>query len=202
MWLRRPNNNILECKSYSHDLNFLWKNNNIYVMDNHLAAGWCWLNSLTHREHYNFFHVDRHEDLCGGCATQDELRQIKDKHPFDINQYCEFTFDHGISTPPYPYNKVFSWDTYIKQLQYMFPHWFTKCYFACPDIVTDNLNTTLSLNITYNPKNLEIYENIKYWICEQNPDKKWIFNLDLDYFFNDEGMKIYSDEYIKAFAQN
>ena len=203
MWLRKSEGNILERKSSSHNLNFLWQEKNIYVMDNHLAAGWCWLNSLTHEEDYNFFHVDRHEDLCGGLATQEDLERIKGCYPFNIDAYCNFTFERGISTPAAPYNKVFSWDTYIKQLQKMFPHWFVECYFACHNNnVYDNPGTTdLPLNIVYNKTNLEIYNNISYWLSDKN-ERKWIFNLDFDYFFNDEGMQIYSDEYIKAFAQD
>ena len=202
MWIKKSYGNIYEKESSTHFLNFLWQNTNIYVMDNHLAAGWCWLNSLNTEESYNFFHVDQHEDLCGGFATRGDLERIREQYPFDINTYCNFTFNRGVSTPQYPYNKVFSWDNYIKQLQYMFPHWFSDCYFACPDIVEDNPRyTTLPLHISYNPTNLEIYNNIKYWVC-RDLEKKWIFNLDLDYFFDREGMQIYTDDYIRTFAQD
>ncbi len=202
MWLRKPIGNIYEKGSFVHDLNFLWKNGNIYVMDNHLAAGWCWLDCLDQDGAYNFFHVDRHKDLAGGMATTEDLDRIKEQYPFDIDTYCAFTFDRGIATPEPPYNKVFSWDNYIKLLQYLYPNWFSDCYFACEEYVEDNPHRTdLPLNIVYNPTNLEIYDNIKYWVS-QTPGRKWIFNLDLDYFFNGEGMQIYSDEYIRAFARN
>ena len=202
MWLKEASDNIYDKESGTHSLNFLWQDRNIYVMDNHLAAGWCWLNSLNPNEQYNFFHVDQHQDLCGGLATQDVLDKIKGQYPFGIDRYCNFTFERGISTPQYPYNKVFSWDNYIKQLQYMFPHWFSDCYFACPEIVEDNPPyTQLPLHITYNASNLEIYTNIQYWVCRWSK-RKGIFNLDLDYFFDKEGMRLYTDEYIKAFARN
>lgn len=203
MWIKESSENILEKESNSHYLNFLWNKENIYVMDNHLAAGWCWLNSLNPQESYNFFHVDRHPDLCGGLAKREYLDRIKERLPINIEQYCACTFDNGRSTPPDPFNKIFSWDNYIKQLQYMFPHWFEICYFACPERVEDNPRyTDLPLNIKYNPSNLEIYNNLHYWICEQHNERKWIFNLDLDYFFDNEGMQIYSNEYITAFANN
>ncbi|MCH5216371.1 MAG: hypothetical protein J1F10_05470 [Muribaculaceae bacterium] len=202
MWIRQIEKNILECESSLHTLNFLWQENNIYIMDNHLAAGWCWLDCLSQDKEYNFFHVDQHQDLCCGLATQDDLERIRNSYPFDIDIYCNFTFERGIATPTSPFNKVFTWNTYIKQLQYMFPHWFTECYFACPDYVHDNPQTTrLPLNIVYNATNLQIYNNISYWLSEKN-ERKWIFNLDFDYFFDNEGMQIYSDEYIKAFSQD
>lgn len=202
MWLKETLGNIREKESNTYTLNFLWEDRNIYVMDNHLAAGWCWLSSLNHGEQYNFFHVDQHQDLCGGLATRADLDLIKEQYPFGIDEYCNFTFNRGISTPQHPYNKVFSWDNYIKQIQYMFPNWFSNCYFACPDIVEDNPRyTQLPLHISYNPTNLEIYTNIQYWVS-QSLERKWIFNLDLDYFFDSEGMQLYTDEYIKAFAHN
>lgn len=202
MWLKEPVGNIYEKESKIYNLNFLWQNDNIYIMDNHLAAGWCWLNRLDQEESYNFFHVDQHKDLAGGLATTEDLDRIIAQYPFDIAKYCSFTVEKGTATPEYPFNKVFSWDNYIKYFQYLFPHWFSNCYFACQEYVNDNPRyTNLPLNIVYNPTNLVIYNNIKYWISE-TPERKWIFNLDLDYFFNSEGMQIYSDEYIRAFACN
>ena len=202
MWLKEPVGNIYEKESKIYNLNFLWQNDNIYIMDNHLAAGWCWLNSLDQEESYNFFHVDQHKDLAGYLSTPEDLDRIKEQIPFDIDRYCSFTFDRGITTPAPPFNRVFSWDNYIKQLQYMFPNWFSDCYFACTEYVTDNPRyTKFPLNIVYNATNLDIYNNINYWLS-QTPGRKWIFNLDLDYFFNSEGMQLYSDEYIRAFACN
>lgn len=117
MWLKETSGNIYDKESGTHSLNFLGQDRNIYVMDNHLAAGWCWLNSLNPNEQYNFFHVDQHQDLCGGLATRDVLDKIKGQYPFGIDRYCNFTFERGISTPQFPYNKVFFVKTRIYSWQ-------------------------------------------------------------------------------------
>lgn len=45
-------------------LNFLWKDpaRQTYIMDNHLAALWCWLKELSPDEQYTLFHIDWHWD--------------------------------------------------------------------------------------------------------------------------------------------
>lgn len=46
-------------------VNFLFKHDKIYVMDNHLCAGWCWLQHTDLSRKYNFVHIDYHYDLSG-----------------------------------------------------------------------------------------------------------------------------------------
>lgn len=203
MWIIEPQENLTQRESNIYGLNLLWQKDNVYIMDNHLAAGWAWMNFLDKEESYNFFHIDRHEDLCGGQATQERLEEIISELPFNIQQYTEYTFNNGDATPQPPFNKVFSWDNYIKQTQYSFPKWFQKSYFACRGNVSDPPHyTRLPLNISYCPEPFELYNNIEYWVARDNNECKWIFNLDLDYFFNDNGMRIFSDEYILELAKD
>lgn len=203
MWIIEPQENLSQKESNIFGLNLLWNRDNVFIMDNHLAAGWVWMNHLNKDESYNFFHVDRHEDLCGGLARQERLQEIISELPFTIQQYTEYTFDNGISTPQPPFNKVFSWDTYIKQTQYSFPNWFQKSYFACRGHVDDPPRyTRLPLNIIYCPEPFELYNNVEHWVVRLNNECKWIFNLDLDYFFDGKGMRIFSDEYILTFAED
>lgn len=186
-----PKNLFLK-ESNSENLNFLLRYPKAYVMDNHLAAGWGWLQELNPQKTYCLFHIDQHEDLCNG-GDYSLYRHLRENPHVSIKDYTglEFMSDH------IKY-KVFRWDTYIKQVQRLFPNWFAKCYFSCPNIVRDN-STNMSLNICYNPTPFELYENIDYWVRQEQCD--FIFNLDLDYFFN-KGMRIFSDDYIKSFAQD
>ncbi len=48
--------------SWVKDLNLLGKENNIYVMDNHVAALWCWLQEIEIKTKYNILHIDAHYD--------------------------------------------------------------------------------------------------------------------------------------------
>lgn len=49
--------------------NFLWKRQNVYVMDNHRAALWCWLQHIDPKQRYSLFHVDQHYDTLASRMT-------------------------------------------------------------------------------------------------------------------------------------
>ena len=186
---------ILNKNSGIDNLNFLLHYPKVYVMDNHLAAGWCWLQELDPEFSYCFFHIDRHEDLRGGTRFE-RYAFLKGNPHVSIEVYTGLEYEENNYK-----GKVFVWDNYIKQIQRLFPNWFSKCYFACPNVVSDPPHYTLMpLNIVYNAGPLELYNNVNYWVKhEQNP---FIVNLDIDYFFDDKGMLLYSDDYIKSFANN
>ena len=63
MWIRKPNDNLMECSSWDCHSNLLWKEDEkpIYIMDNHLSALWCWMQECDPDGKYNFMHIDRHQ---------------------------------------------------------------------------------------------------------------------------------------------
>ena len=194
MWIRTKPDNILEKESNIDNLNFLYEENNIYVMDNHLAAGWCWLQRLEPDAEYDFFHIDRHNDLL--CNAPLEYYNFLSQNPrISLDNYTGLEFQSSGQML-----KVFQWDNYIKQIHFLFPRWFNECYFSTHDlsVYDNNPEFTKRLNIKYVCSPLELYNNIAYWLCQSS--KKWIFNFDLDYFFDDQGMQIFTDEYIRSVA--
>ena len=195
MWIKERPEKLKEQESNIDKLNFLYKEDNIYVMDNHLAAGWSWLQELMPGESYNFFHIDRHADmLCN--APIDKYSFIKDNPHLPLDEYTNLEFKNV----DFVY-KVFQWDNYIKQINYLFPNWFTQCYFATHDHVVDNHpKETKIMTICYQPDPFELYNNIDYWLKDKG--NKWIFNFDLDYFFDDNGMRLFTDDYIRAMTRN
>lgn len=48
--------------SGSHEINILFKSNNFYVMDNHGAVLWTWLQHIDTKEKYKSIHIDKHYD--------------------------------------------------------------------------------------------------------------------------------------------
>lgn len=48
--------------SGAYNQNFLWRDGNTYVMDNHRAALWCWLQHITPGERLSLLHIDCHTD--------------------------------------------------------------------------------------------------------------------------------------------
>lgn len=193
MWIKKPSNELREQKSGIKNLNFVYKKENIYIMDNHLAAGWAWLQELAPNQSYNFFHIDRHRDLLMN-APIDKYEHLKGNKNITLDEYTSLAFK--TSLPDYIY-KVFQWDNYILQIKNLYPNWFIECFFATEEYVSDEY-----LNIVHNPGPFELYSNIDYWINGTYTERKWIVNLDLDYFFNDKGMILFSEQYIRAFAEN
>ena len=195
MWIKELPKNLYECKSSIDTLNFLYNEGYIYVMDNHLAAGWCWLHHLDPQKGYNFFHIDRHNDLLCN-APVDKYEFLRDTPRITLDEYTALEFKNNFLY------KVFQWDNFIKQVNYLFPNWFEVCYFATEDKCANDNNPpqTKKLNITDNCSPFELYSNLSYWITGTE-NKKWIVNVDLDYFFDDDGMQIFSEQYIRKVAQ-
>lgn len=191
-WIKTPNKKLED--SNSQHVNFLFQQNNIYIMDNHLAAGWCWVNQLDLNQSYNLFHIDRHYDLlCDDNIIQtiiiDAQLNLKD---LSFSAYC------NLLNPTLDDYKLFRWDNYILNLNLVYPNLFNEKYFA-----THENDFKPKDFITYESSIIELYDNIEFWIGSKK-NRKWILNLDLDYFFNDLGedkIQIVSDEYIKEVAK-
>ena len=49
-------------------VNFLYKEDKFYVMDNHLCAIWCWEQQINPENQYGIFHIDRHYDLLNNLS--------------------------------------------------------------------------------------------------------------------------------------
>jgi len=192
MWIKEP---IFPLgKSLNEELNFLWNKDNIYVMDNHLAAGWAWLTSIDVKKKHTLFHIDRHYDLLD--FPEVIKSEILDKgiliHELSLNDYLNLKQP---STPKdYP---LFRWDNYILNVHCAYPEIFEKTYFATQK--EDN-NSQEFVN-----KEIEFYdllENISYWIESSTND--CIVNIDIDYFFShtDCGLiQTLTDDYISCLGR-
>lgn len=191
MWIKR-NKELGE--SLHEKVNILYKENNIYVMDNHLCAAWCWLDSINVSKSYNFIHIDRHYDLLGFPNTI--KTEIIDKNielenlTFDEYQNLKQCRNAGEKWP------VFRWDNYIINLNIVFPKLFKTTYFA-----TQHDGTPKENFIHREVEFLDLFTEMDYWI---EKDEGWIVNIDIDYFFSriDEKLiQIYSNDAIGAFAK-
>jgi hypothetical protein len=82
MWIKQMPSNYYEQPSSFSGSVMLWKNEKIYVMDNHLSAIWCWLQSCDPKAEYNFMHIDMHYDLLSSL--------MKDIQPLRDNPYMSY----------------------------------------------------------------------------------------------------------------
>lgn len=205
------NKNFKNAESREDKLNLLYQEGKIYVMDNHLAAGWCWYHTLKKDEEYNFCHIDQHDDLANG--NHEYVRELFSKNKcVSLENYIDLHHKQSpkIVLPPI---KVIRWDNYILHFKGIHPEWFNKETYACHEFISGarcsltgkqpmedyfELGSDMT-QIPIHPDNIKCYD-LHHSLAEKlndNEDRLWIVNFDIDYFFHDK-CQLFSNEYIDA----
>ncbi|WDO12357.1 UPF0489 family protein [Flavobacterium sp. WW92] len=194
MWIKEPNNPLQE--SSADNLNFLYRFENVFIMDNHLAAGWSWLNTLDTDSTYKLLHVDRHYDLLD--YPQVMQSEIIDKniqiHSLELQEYLDLRRPIGNNqTAP-----IFRWDNYIGNLNILYPDLFAEKFFC-----THRMGNRLANFITEDFETYDLLANLNNLVDEENGEVQWIVNVDLDFFFgdsyDDRKIVLFSEVYIRDF---
>lgn len=207
MWI----SNVEDCYrnnigKYCTHLNFLWKSDKapIYIMDNHLAAAWCWMQECCSDEDYNFIHIDKHSDL-KGCGYPANIEFLRTNKKITLEDYIK------ISYTTHNEFQFFQWDNYIRACHYLFPNWFNTnlFYYTQPhkdhpanewgyEAFTEQTMEALYVRqgITQYVQNHETFFN-KAIFEESMRMKKWILNIDLDFFWDFNGTKVFDDQFIR-----
>ena len=194
-WIYRKN--PLE-ESGCSNMNLLYNVDKFYIMDNHLAAAWCWTQKIDTSKKYGLFHIDRHYDLLNNLGD-DYINANKDLLiSNDFNAYYSLKDNYGFS--------VIRFDNYIDTFNRLFPKLIQKIFFATHNDGSDEQGTSVSNISNYKPEIWDLQSNIKYWITESNNEiDKWIVNLDLDYFFqdfnNEENSQFLTKKYIRSICR-
>lgn len=188
-------------KGYSGAINqnLLWRDSNIYLMDNHRAALWCWQQEIDlHDKPHSILHIDRHTD-CLGANLEPHLAEMPDLRGLSITDYLAAQVVLQCDTVP-----LFRWDNYLS----IHLAAFGKQVEIIRSVDHDDGDAPEHSHCI-RPRADELPENLFYWL--QSAHSPWIINVDLDYFFcptplteTDEEIwiPIYSDEYIETvFAQ-
>ncbi len=207
MWKREVKKDDLNNLRGAYDiLKFLWKSDNapIYIMDNHLAAAWCWIQECNTNEKYNFMHIDQHADL-GVRGYAKEIAFIRTIPQISLEDYCEIKYSIYGSTP-----KSFQYDNYITACRYLFPNWFnTNLFYYTDRCIKGSTQGSGYENFSEQRKDENnIIQDIKQFIegqvfpsseldiDESMQKKKWIVNLDLDFFWDKKGNRIFDDQFV------
>lgn len=167
--------------------NFLFQSSNIYVMDNHRAALWCWLDFYKNSiKDISVFHLDRHSDALRSNLGSWVSQASTPTHvgTMDIQSYLDAT-DSGC--PP---SKLFRWDNYLSIFLDIYQSDIACCNYSVYE--GDSINHS---RVTER-KPWDIPENLSFWTSKG----KWIINIDLDYFFhevNGSFEQMYSAEYLR-----
>jgi len=173
-------------ESASSKDNVLWQKDNIFVMDNHRLALWCWFQVLEKKKSYNLFHIDAHPDM-----SESALKNFNhDLWSLSLDDY-RATWQEDINLP------LFRWDNYLEIFLRKYPELIGVTLSS-----THHLGSSKELSEEIKPFDLvkrihEIFSGKKYV-----NDLGWIVNLDLDYFFSaaPEKFELFSEEYVSSIA--
>ncbi|PCE64144.1 peptide arginase family protein [Sediminicola luteus] len=189
MWIKEPPAKL--GVSLNENVNFLYNVGNIYIMDNHLAAGWSWLQEVDGEIPHNYLHIDRHYDLLGFKKTIQT--QVIDKginlHELSFQEYLELR-QLGNNGDQF---QMFRWDNYILNLSYAYPNLFQNTFFATHD-EGNREDYFINEDLDF----LRLLSDVDSLI-DQYGDQGWILNLDIDYFYSNIGevnIQVIDDEYI------
>lgn len=184
---------ILDFQGRNHStaikLNFLWKQGNIYIMDNHRAALWCWMDSVNKGGSLNLFHVDRHFDALFSAQDYSHFPHENFEN-YSINDYLECGYDNDF----FAVTPLFRWDNYLGLFIEKYGKRISNWAFATHG------KGSAPHSISY-----AAYEPWEFPAALGELEGSWIFNLDLDYFFGrmaDGKMgRLFTDEYIIGWGQ-
>jgi hypothetical protein len=175
-----------------YDQNFLWRSGSVYIMDNHRAALWCWMQHIKAQMVHSIFHIDRHYDtLQSNMKTW--LRRFPSKWDMNIDEYLtrSYNFDDDDATD----HLLFRFDNYLSLHLHQSKKAISTCHFA-----THDDGDKPNFKGGFYPPPWELLGNLDYWIDDKQ--KPWILNIDLDYFFCDDGEddnhQMLSDGYIDS----
>lgn len=167
-------------KNYSGftEINLLQKQGNVYVMDNHLAALWCWLQEMDLSQKYNVLHIDKHYDTRRGRLEEwlEELPGYLEK--LSIESYLALRFNDGENVNGSP---MFTWDNYLPIFHSRYQANINQYHFFTHR--QGDLMTEMKPFVEEYP--VECLPDVGWLVFEENPGYKWIVNIDLDYFFRD-----------------
>ncbi len=168
--------------------NVLWKDKNVYVMDNHRLALWCWFQEMKKGERYNLFHIDAHPDL-----SESALKNFNhDLWTLSLDDYRS-CWQSDINTP------LFRWDNYIQVFLQKYPELVGVTVSA-----THQVGSSQKLSEEVKAFDLVKFSHSVFSEEKYINDLPWIVNLDLDYFFSaqPEKMQLFSDEFVESIAKS
>lgn len=184
-------------KHYSGPVNqnLLWRDGNVFLMDNHRAALWCWQQEIDlYQTPHSLLHIDRHTD-CLGANLDAHMAALPDLRQLTLNEYLDATV--ALSGGDVP---LFRWDNYLSIHLKRFSNQVTavRCIDHGDGDAPDH-------PATIRPGADEVPQNVLYWL--RRGPAPWIVNVDLDYFYfeaagegirDDTWLPMYSDEFIET----
>lgn len=159
--------------SFAFNTNFLYKKDNVYLMDNHRMAAWCWAASFDPNAKYTIIHIDKHYDTLGSNLSLLTSAIGRDIKSLSLKEYNKLEFNCGLG----PY-KVFKWDNYIPLFHHFYADSIIEYLFFTHDVGT--IPEYLKKHIQH----LSVHKLIEYFPSMFiDYTDRLIINVDIDYFF-------------------
>jgi hypothetical protein len=155
---------------------FLYQDGELFVMDNHTLAAWCWGQVIDFNSKYTLLHIDQHYDL---IDDEDCIKSMLSNRNIDISLLSikEFLSLEKKMMNGNP-DSLFRFDSYINNFALIHKGIITKGIFLTHDIDSKN------------DKHIHIsahdFRSVNFQKIENQLSGKIILNLDIDYFFSDE----------------
>ncbi len=190
------------CKDRKFDQFFVWNDKNIYVMDNHRAALWCWLNRLNKIPSTNLkvLHIDNHPDMSPAglhcaCANNVEFSTLSLKEYLNLKHNPKEKHFHGEVN-----EQVFSYQNFLRFFIQKYPNiidssdvYITQYHWETKPIIDPKFKRNLSKYIKDIDRSTDcsqstarLYKTDLIKLFEKDQNSKWIVDLDFDYFYNEE----------------
>lgn len=185
--------------SWVKNLNLLSKERNIYVMDNHVAALWCWLQEIEENKKYNVLHIDAHYDTMSSRIDTWLKHLPNNFKELSIDEYLALKFYDADFRDGY---EIMRWDNYFPIFHRLYGNNINSYHFFTHKDGTlfDEMESKLD---EYPIPGL--FNLIDYLFKDKTSNSyEWIVNIDLDYFFQtiddtDITLKFISSEAIDFF---
>lgn len=168
--------NIGENSSLGTGFNFLASYDKVYVIDNHLAAFWCWL-KIPFDKPYKLIHVDQHYDCSSIYENTEALINSIDWRNLKLEELSNIYFDKELERP------LLTWDNYICSFYQLRPSFFEMAYFF-----THGVGDFDYLGKSENYDFEQIY-NFKF-----TSGTNYLLNLDIDIFFSNDFKRVQFSE--------
>jgi hypothetical protein len=101
------------------DQNFVWKGGNIYIMDNHRAASWCWCQHIQKDQAYSLLHIDAHYDTALVHSQKEPwFKNLPDLWEADLDTVLSYSRPNALAGGETP---CVGWDNYLSLFMKKYP---------------------------------------------------------------------------------
>ncbi|AMP98676.1 hypothetical protein AY601_1763 [Pedobacter cryoconitis] len=180
--------------SHAFELNYLAQEGNIYIMDNHLAAFWCWSRELDPIKSYTLMHIDRHNDL------NDAL--VKEAfHLYKNEKFKSMPIEKAVALRVND-DQMLMWNNFIELYNVFNPYTLKNFEFVTPVKLPTKYRHLKNIPLkSWINKEFTVQELFDQQNRKAQPK---VINLDIDVFFVERSgkhKKILTDNELKSFAE-